>query len=168
MSEHQSDDTLRLDDALKMAGIATTGGAAKLMIQAGEVRVNGVVETRRKRQLHEGDVVEVGDESFEIALADDEDDETSELEDFEALLGEAERLDPAETLAWAQWIVERSADNDLEAVIIRLGGLHPEALEAVFALLPDEVEERVLDALDAVLERAANDETEAGDAPLRA
>jgi ribosome-associated protein len=168
MNEQQSDDTLRLDDALKMAGLATTGGAAKQMIQAGEVKVNGVVETRRKRQLHEGDVIEVGDESFEIAMAD-EDDETSDVEDFEELLGEAERLEPDETRAWAQWIVERAADNDLEAVIIRLGGLHPEALEAVFALLPDEVEERVLDALDEVLERADGDEEgDAGESPIEA
>ena len=61
------------------------------------------------------------------------------------------------------------ADGDVEAVIIRLGGLHPDALEAVFARLPAEVEARVLDALDEVLERAAADEEgDAGDQPLQA
>ena len=72
-------EVLRLDDALKLAGVAATGGQAKQLIQQGEVRVNGEVETRRKRKLVEGDVVEVGGESFEIALSDeasdDEDDE---------------------------------------------------------------------------------------------
>jgi ribosome-associated protein len=36
------------------------------VIQAGEVRVNGEVETRRGRKLEEGDVVEVGDERLEV------------------------------------------------------------------------------------------------------
>jgi ribosome-associated protein len=61
---------LRLDDALKLAGLAPTGGAAKQRIQAGEVRVNGQVETRRKRRLAPGDVIEVDGESFEIELDD--------------------------------------------------------------------------------------------------
>jgi ribosome-associated protein len=43
-----------------------TGGEAKVMIQAGEVSVNGDVETRRGRRLEEGDVVEVGNERLEI------------------------------------------------------------------------------------------------------
>ncbi|MEL6895030.1 MAG: RNA-binding S4 domain-containing protein [Planctomycetota bacterium] len=47
----------RLDDLLKRAGLAQTGGHAKLMIQAGEVKVNGEVETRRRRQLCAGDHV---------------------------------------------------------------------------------------------------------------
>ena len=67
---HQHDDErgLRLDDALKLAGLASTGGLAKRLIQAGEVRVNGVVETRRKRRLQPGDVLEVRGECFEIDL----------------------------------------------------------------------------------------------------
>ena len=78
-TDHPSDDRpnddrategLRLDDALKLAGLAPTGGAAKHRIQAGEVRVNGQVETRRKRRLAPGDVIEVDGESFEIDLDD--------------------------------------------------------------------------------------------------
>ena len=52
--------------ALKAAGLVGTGGEAKVLIQAGEVSVNGDVETRRGRRLEEGDVVEVGDEQLEI------------------------------------------------------------------------------------------------------
>jgi ribosome-associated protein len=52
-------ETIRLDQFLKLAQAAPTGGQAKWMIQNGEVRVNGVVETRRGRKLHPGDTVEV-------------------------------------------------------------------------------------------------------------
>jgi ribosome-associated protein len=51
---------LRLDQFLKLRGIADTGGQAKLLIQNGDVQVNGAVETRRRRKLVIGDVVEVG------------------------------------------------------------------------------------------------------------
>ncbi len=51
---------IRLDQYLKLVGFTTTGGQAKLLIQAGEVRVNGELETRRGRGLRPGDVVETG------------------------------------------------------------------------------------------------------------
>jgi ribosome-associated protein len=164
-------DTLRLDDALKLAGIATTGGEAKMLIQSGAVRVNGEVETRRKRKLVEGDVIDVGDDSFEIALGDDEDDEDEEGDagPDEADEGDDElQLDDAELGRWASWVEDRVADDDVEAVIIRLGELHPDALEAVFERLPAEVEEHVLNALDEVLERVEDDEEDAGDQPMQA
>jgi len=166
-------ETLRLDDALKLAGVAATGGEAKVLIQGGAVRVNGAVETRRKRKLVEGDVVEVGDDSFEIALSDDEDDDTDGAADDDAN-GEgdeeedAPQLDDAELARWAAWVQDRVADDDVEAVIIRLGELHPDALEAVFARLPADVEEHVLNALDEVLERAEEDDEDVGDRPMQA
>jgi ribosome-associated protein len=55
-----------LGRALKAAGLVGTGGEAKVLIQAGEVSVNGDVETRRGRRLEEGDIVEVGDARLEI------------------------------------------------------------------------------------------------------
>jgi ribosome-associated protein len=51
---------------LKAASVAGTGGEAKVLIQMGEVTVNGEVETRRGRRLESGDVVEVGDERMEV------------------------------------------------------------------------------------------------------
>jgi ribosome-associated protein len=51
---------IRLDQFLKLRGLADTGGQAKVMIQLGEVRVNGETETRRRRKLHPGDVVQLG------------------------------------------------------------------------------------------------------------
>ena len=57
---------ITLGQALKAADLAGSGGEAKVLIQAGEVRVNGEVETRRGRKLEDGDVVEIGDERLEV------------------------------------------------------------------------------------------------------
>lgn len=50
---------IRLGQLLKLAGLVESGGEAKLLLAGGQVRVNGVVETRRGAQLHPGDVVHV-------------------------------------------------------------------------------------------------------------
>jgi ribosome-associated protein len=63
-------ETITLNDTLKLSGLAETGGQAKLLIQSGQVKVNGVVETRRKKQLKEGDVIQVGNEEFTLELED--------------------------------------------------------------------------------------------------
>ena len=57
---------MTLGQALKASNLVGSGGEAKVVIQAGEVRVNGTVETRRGRKLEEGDVVEVGDGRLEV------------------------------------------------------------------------------------------------------
>ncbi|HOG45891.1 MAG TPA: RNA-binding S4 domain-containing protein [Anaerolineae bacterium] len=49
--------TIQLDQFLKWQGLVATGGEAKVRIQAGEVQVNGQVETRRSHKLRAGDVV---------------------------------------------------------------------------------------------------------------
>ena len=59
--------TIRLDQFIKLTGLVETGGQAKLLIQGGEVQVNGEVETRRRRQLVAGDVVVFDGEEFEVA-----------------------------------------------------------------------------------------------------
>ncbi|NEQ25841.1 MAG: RNA-binding S4 domain-containing protein, partial [Microcoleus sp. SIO2G3] len=41
---------------------------AKLMIQGGEVKVNGTTETRRARKLVEGDSVMVKDKIYKVEL----------------------------------------------------------------------------------------------------
>ena len=57
---------ITLGQALKATSIAGTGGEAKVLVQMGEVLVNGEVETRRGRRLREGDVVEVEEERLEV------------------------------------------------------------------------------------------------------
>jgi ribosome-associated protein len=51
---------MRLDQFLKWQGWVGTGGEAKLRIQAGDVSVNGAIETRRGRQLQPGDRIRMG------------------------------------------------------------------------------------------------------------
>lgn len=72
-------EAITLNDVLKLSGLAGTGGQAKVLIQSGQVSVNGEVETRRKRKLHEGDVVRVGEEEFVLELDGEED--LGDLED---------------------------------------------------------------------------------------
>jgi ribosome-associated protein len=52
------DETIKLGQFLKLADLADTGADAKGLLARGLVRVNGEVETRRGRQLVDGDVVE--------------------------------------------------------------------------------------------------------------
>lgn len=54
-----SDDVIRLGQFLKLAGLADSGADARALLGDGEVTVNGEPESRRGRQLHRGDVVEV-------------------------------------------------------------------------------------------------------------
>jgi ribosome-associated protein len=63
-----SDETIRLDQYLKLIGKVRSGGEAKHRIQAGEVRVNDDVETRRSRKLHRGDRVTIDDETSAVEL----------------------------------------------------------------------------------------------------
>lgn len=53
---------------LKLLALAPSGGAAKAMIAAGLVRVDGVVETRKARKLRANQVVRVADEEILIAV----------------------------------------------------------------------------------------------------
>ena len=46
---------IRLDAALKLAGVCATGGEAKLMIQNGQVTVNEEICTMRGKKLRPGD-----------------------------------------------------------------------------------------------------------------
>ncbi|MBQ3604382.1 MAG: RNA-binding S4 domain-containing protein [Clostridia bacterium] len=50
---------IRLDSALKLADAVQSGGHAKIIIQDGEVKVNGEVCTMRGKKLHPGDEIAV-------------------------------------------------------------------------------------------------------------
>jgi len=68
--EESSDSFIKLDQFLKWAGAVQTGGEAKLLIQSGEVKVNGKLEMRRGRKLVEGDRIAVMGERFIVHLAE--------------------------------------------------------------------------------------------------
>lgn len=74
---------IRLDQFMKLTGLVATGGQAKLVIQGGEVLVNGEVEMRRRRQLHLGDVVVWDGEEYVVEMGPEgpEDEEYFEFDD---------------------------------------------------------------------------------------
>lgn len=49
---------IRLQDLLKLSGLAATGGMAKIVIQNGEVKVNGEVCTMRGKKMRAGDTAD--------------------------------------------------------------------------------------------------------------
>jgi ribosome-associated protein len=60
------DESIRLGQFLKHAGMIDSGADAKAVIADGSVRVNGAVELRRGRQLRHGDTVDFGDQSARV------------------------------------------------------------------------------------------------------
>lgn len=54
-------DWIKLDQLLKLADIAQTGGHAKILIQEGQVKLNGIIEYQRGKKIKPGDMVEVED-----------------------------------------------------------------------------------------------------------
>lgn len=60
-------DHITLDALLKASGIVSSGGAAKLLIAEGGVRVNGQAETRRGRKLRAGDEVAIGESCVRVS-----------------------------------------------------------------------------------------------------
>ena len=67
---HEGQTTIHLDQFLKAQSLVGTGGQAKVVIQGGEVLVNGEVETRRRRQLRGGDVVEFDGQQLTVEFDD--------------------------------------------------------------------------------------------------
>lgn len=57
---------IKLDQFLKWAEIASTGGEAKALIIDGDVKINGTVEFSRGKKLFVGDIIEVQQKQFKI------------------------------------------------------------------------------------------------------
>jgi ribosome-associated protein len=60
---------ITLDALLKASGLASSGGAAKVLIATGAVQVNGAEETRRGRKLRAGDEVVLGEVRIRLHAA---------------------------------------------------------------------------------------------------
>ena len=60
------DEFIKLGQAIKAAGLVESGVEAKIVIQGGEVKVNGKVETQRGKKLFGGEVVEYNGSSILI------------------------------------------------------------------------------------------------------
>ncbi|MDW7668627.1 MAG: S4 domain-containing protein YaaA [Bacillota bacterium] len=57
---------IKLQQFLKYIDAAQTGGHAKILINDGNVRVNGEVEYQRGKKLYKDDIIEIDDEEFKI------------------------------------------------------------------------------------------------------
>ena len=57
---------IELNKVLQIIGVAQTGGHAKILIQNGEVLVNGAIETRVRNKLKKNDQIRVNDVSIKI------------------------------------------------------------------------------------------------------
>lgn len=51
---------IELVKLIKLLGLAETGGHAKNMIEAGQVKLNGLTEFRKRAKLRNGDLVDIG------------------------------------------------------------------------------------------------------------
>ena len=60
------EDYIKLGQALKAAGLAESGTAAKETVLAGKVLVNGSVELQRGKKLYDGDVVSYQGQEIKI------------------------------------------------------------------------------------------------------
>ncbi|HYN66068.1 MAG TPA: RNA-binding S4 domain-containing protein [Ornithinibacter sp.] len=60
------DETIRLGQLLKLAGVVDDGATAREVIERGLVAVNGEIDTRRGRQVRPGDVVTLEAETIRV------------------------------------------------------------------------------------------------------
>ena len=61
---------IKLQDLLKLANLVGTGGEAKIVIQEGDVSVNGEVCTMRGKKIRPGDTVDFGGKELTVSYAD--------------------------------------------------------------------------------------------------
>ena len=66
MIEIKADGFIKLESLLKVAGVVGTGGQAKLVIQDGQVKVNGEICTMRGKKLTVGDRVSALGEEIKV------------------------------------------------------------------------------------------------------
>ena len=62
----ETDEFIKLGQALKKAGLVSSGVEAKEVILDGEVQVNGEEELRRGRKLYDGDTVSYNGEEIKV------------------------------------------------------------------------------------------------------
>ncbi len=63
-----SREPVELYKILKFEGMASSGGEAKSVIAAGQVLVNGAIETRKRKKIVSDDIIELGSEKIRIRL----------------------------------------------------------------------------------------------------
>tara|TARA_A100001015_G_C15003708_1_gene719725 strand:+ start:499 stop:717 length:219 start_codon:yes stop_codon:yes gene_type:complete len=69
MSEQEyilNDDFIELSQLLKVSNLVSSGGEAKLFINDGKVKVNGIIETRKKKKLYNGDQIQFQETTIKL------------------------------------------------------------------------------------------------------
>lgn len=64
------DDTIRLGQFMKLAGMVDSGSEAKLLLEDERVRINDVLETRRGRHLRSGDKVALDGDIAQVVVSE--------------------------------------------------------------------------------------------------
>lgn len=64
------DDSIRLGQFLKLAGMVDSGSEARLLLEDEQVQVNDVIETRRGRHLRSGDKVAVAGDVARVVTSE--------------------------------------------------------------------------------------------------
>lgn len=67
---HIETEYIKLQDLLKFAAAVSTGGEAKILIQEGDVTVNGEVCTMRGKKIRPGDDIALRDEHYTVTYVD--------------------------------------------------------------------------------------------------
>ena len=62
----EGEEYIPLKDLIKLLGWVDTGGEAKVRIDNGEVKVNGEIETQRRKKVRKGDIVMVGNNQAQV------------------------------------------------------------------------------------------------------
>ena len=65
-----NEEFIRLDSLMKLSDLVVTGGHAKMVIQNGEVKVNGEVCTMRGKKMRNGDFFEFENQRIVVKNAD--------------------------------------------------------------------------------------------------
>ena len=63
----ETDEFIKLGQALKKAGLVESGVYAKFVIQDGLVKVNGETELQRGKKIHDGDVISYNGETVKVS-----------------------------------------------------------------------------------------------------
>ena len=66
ISIREQDEFIKLEQALKKANLVSSGVEAKIVIQDGQVTVNGEIELQRGKKLHDGDVFSYDGETVKV------------------------------------------------------------------------------------------------------
>ncbi|HGY11243.1 MAG: RNA-binding S4 domain-containing protein [Deltaproteobacteria bacterium] len=63
-----TEEPIELYKILKFENMVNSGGEAKYVISEGQVTVNGEVETRKRKKIFSGDIIEFKDEKIHIKV----------------------------------------------------------------------------------------------------